>query len=201
MQIKYSVIIPCYNEALNLTKLIDACLQVKREDIEFILVENGSLDNSREILEQRIVRSEKIKAVYVDVNQGYGYGIIQGLKCASGQYCGWMHADMQVDPKVILKYIVSMERRGLTEKGELLFIKAKRSNRHLIEYFFSFGMGLYETLLFGKKMVEVMATSVLISRQLIDETIDSMPYDFSIDIYAYAYAVKIIILFSMFRLK
>jgi hypothetical protein len=37
------------------------------------------------------------------VNQGYGFGILSGLKECTGEFLGWTHADMQTDPKDLLK--------------------------------------------------------------------------------------------------
>ena len=34
----------------------------------------------------------------VEVNQGYGYGLWQGLQASTAEYVGWSHADLQCDP-------------------------------------------------------------------------------------------------------
>ena len=176
MEKEFSIIVPCYNELTNLPSLVDA---VKKINAEFILVENGSRDESRDYF--NTINEPNIKKVYVDVNQGYGYGIKQGLKVATGDYIGWMHADMQVNPSVLDEYF--------KETDTECFIKAKRLNRHAVEYFFTWGMGVFETILFKKRMKEVMAVPVLFDKHLIDD-IDELPDDFSIDIYAYVKAVN-----------
>ena len=84
---KYSIVIPCYNESENILDLVSVIKKIpKKYKAEFILVENGSMDNSRDIFEDLDIDNEYIRKVYVDVNQGYGYGIIQGLKVAKGDY-------------------------------------------------------------------------------------------------------------------
>ena len=173
---KYSIVIPCYNEIDNLPALIST---VKSINAEFVLVENGSTDSSRELFDR--INEPNIKTVYVDVNQGYGYGIKQGLKTARGEYIGWMHADMQANPGCLPAFFERAESK--------CYIKAKRLNRHAVEYFFTWGMGMYETILFKKRMREVMAVPVLFDRNLIDD-VEELPNDFSIDIYAYVKAVK-----------
>ena len=51
---KYSIILPCYNEAENLMDLVNIINKFpKKYKAEFILVENGSTDNSREIFEKQ----------------------------------------------------------------------------------------------------------------------------------------------------
>ena len=41
-----SIIIPCYNEELSIPKLIDNCLSIINDDIEIIIVDNGSIDDT-----------------------------------------------------------------------------------------------------------------------------------------------------------
>ena len=70
---KYSVIIPCYNEEKNLQNLVNALLHVcKKRDLEFVLVENGSLDKSKDFFKKNIEgKYEKIRIIYVDINHIY----------------------------------------------------------------------------------------------------------------------------------
>ena len=98
--IKLSLIIPCYNEAQSLPRLIGRLKECfTRADVEVVLVDNGSKDASQQILAEQLACSTNIRSVRVEVNQGYGYGILQGLKAAHGTYIGWTHADLQTDPK------------------------------------------------------------------------------------------------------
>ena len=114
---KYSIIIPCYNEEDNIEKLINL-LSSKSNlyDIEWIIVENGSKDNTRTLLNNICKDKKNFKLVYIDENQGYGYGIVQGLKNVSGDYVGWLHADMQVSPDSMLEFIKLNELSKETKK-------------------------------------------------------------------------------------
>ena len=59
---KYSIVIPCYNESENLVDLVNAIKKIpKKYKVEFILVENGSLDNSKEIFEKLDIDNKMIK--------------------------------------------------------------------------------------------------------------------------------------------
>ena len=52
MTIKYSIVLPCYNEEKNLVHLIRECEQsLCKNDIEVILINNGSTDNTNKILD------------------------------------------------------------------------------------------------------------------------------------------------------
>ena len=67
------------------------------------MVNNGSTDDSAKVLDELVPQYSFVKTVFVPINQRYGYGILQGLKEADGDYVGWIHADMQTDPADIIK--------------------------------------------------------------------------------------------------
>jgi putative flippase GtrA len=183
----FSIVIPCYNEAENLEKLVAALKKFpKRYDVEFILVENGSTDNSRKLFRSmKDIDGKRIKKVYVDENKGYGFGIISGLRKAKNEFVGWLHADLQYDPAVLANFFDYIDQ----SKNEKILMKGQRRNRHVVEYIFTFGMGVYDSLLFKKHMSNVMAMPVIFNRELLDY-IDDYPEDFTIDIFAYALAQK-----------
>lgn len=188
---KISIIFPCYNECGSIKKLYTILKKFpKKYDAEFILVENGSTDNSRKIFKE-LPKTSNVKLVYIDKNQGYGYGIIQGVQAATGDYIGWLHSDLQYNPLDLIPFFEYIKNH----QSEKLLLKGKRKNRKLIEYFFTFGMGIYDTLLFKHKMSNVMAMPVIFNRELLSNHKDHnlqllLPKDFTIDIFIYALAIK-----------
>lgn len=184
---KFSIIIPCYNEAKNLPSLIEALQQVPQKgyDVEFILVENGSVDNSRQVfgaLPQ--IDQIFIKSVYVDVNQGYGYGLIQGWQAATGDYIGWIHADMQISPEQL---VIFFDYAARYTGVQPLFIKGSRTNRSPLDRFFTAGMTWFETFLFGYYLHDIGAMPVLFDTRLLSQ-MDKPSFDFSLDLYCYVTA-------------
>ncbi|MBX3103282.1 MAG: glycosyltransferase family 2 protein, partial [Bacteroidetes bacterium] len=94
-----TVVIPCYNEALNIPLLLRRFAEkIDRDDVELLLVNNGSKDNSAEVLAAELPKYPFARTHLVPVNQGYGYGILSGLAQTTAPYIGWTHADMQTDP-------------------------------------------------------------------------------------------------------
>lgn len=185
---KFSMIIPCYNEKENINSLVERVLPIqKKYNVEFILVENGSLDNSKEYFKKNIENHYKnIKVVYVSKNRGYGYGIQQGLWAASGEYVGWMHADMQVAPEICMSFF---EYILCHPDQNLMFLKGRRMNRSTFDQFFTKGQAVFNSVLFRKKLYDVGAVPVLFHNSLIDH-IDAMPDDFSIELYVYIKAIE-----------
>ena len=93
---KLSIIIPCFNEELSLNKLVNNCLEYINNDVEIILVDNGSTDNTFESLLSFSLPFNLIP-IRVEKNIGYGNGILCGLKEAKGEVLSWTHADLQTD--------------------------------------------------------------------------------------------------------
>ena len=97
-----SIVVPCYNEARNIPHLVDSFKKklesFHKGDIELILVDNGSKDNTFVCISHLASENDFIKEVKVDINTGYGNGIIEGVKLARAKYISWTHADLQSDP-------------------------------------------------------------------------------------------------------
>ena len=178
--INLSIVIPCYNEEDNIPLILKRFDEViKREDIEVILVNNGSTDNSAQIINDLLPNYPFVKTVSVKINQGYGYGILQGLKVATGKYVGWTHADMQTDPNDVIRALKIIEESDFKH----IFVKGNRKKRPLFDTFFTLGMGCFETLLLGKVLWDINAQPNIFSRELIDNW-QNPPYDFSLDLFA-----------------
>ena len=185
---KFSVIIPCYNEHVNLPLLIENILPLQNDyELEYILVENGSTDNSREYLKNNIDGKYKnIKIKYLDINKGYGYGLKNGLKLAEGEYLGWIHADMQVHPNDLRPIFDFALSNNFKEKN---FLKARRMNRPFVDKFFAAGQTVFSSIVFFYKMFDIGASPLIFSKSLIDNY-DKMTNDFSIEVFTYLMAKK-----------
>ncbi len=177
--IKYSIVVPCYNESKNIPLLLEKLgTIIKREDIEIILVDNGSTDNSAEVLVEEIAKYSFARTVKVEVNQGYGFGILTGLENAIGEYLGWTHADLQTDPNDILKAIKIIEHCNDTN----VYVKGDRKGRKLFDQFFTTGMSFYESIYLGAKLWDINAQPNIFHRNFY-ESWENPPHDFSLDLY------------------
>ena len=183
-----SIIIPCYNEAEGLPALLRRIEGVCRErrDIEFVLVDNGSTDDTGKLLRAAAEANESITPVRVEANQGYGYGILRGLEKARGEFLGWTHADMQTDPADVLRALRILEREGWPPR---LYLKGRRCGRPAGDMVFAIGMGLLESLLFRRRLWDINAQPNIFHRSFY-EGWNNPPHDFSLDLYAYATAAR-----------
>lgn len=177
---RFSLVIPCYNEAANLPLLLERCKEVvKLPDVEVVLVDNGSIDSTPDVLTEFLPRYPGCRSVRVEVNQGYGFGILSGLKASKGEILGWTHADMQTDPQDAVRGLALFERHG-----SQIFVKGRRYGRPAADVFFTVGMSAFETLLLGKPMWDINAQPTMFSRGFF-QTWENAPHDFALDLYAY----------------
>jgi len=177
---KFSLIIPCYNEAANLPLMLERCKALAAEpEVEVILVDNGSTDDTPLVLLNLLPSYSGCRTVRVEKNQGYGFGIISGLKTAKGEILGWTHADMQADPQDTLRGLELFDRYGLD-----IFVKGRRYGRPLAEVLFTLGMSAFETLLLRKLLWDINAQPTMFTRRFF-ETWVAAPDDFALDLYAY----------------
>ncbi len=181
----FSLIIPCYNEKDNLPLLLDRCKELAvRPDIEVVLVDNGSTDGTKEVLENLLPKYPGCRSIRVEKNQGYGFGIVSGLKAAKGEILGWTHADMQTDPQDALSGLEIFEKHG-----DEIFVKGRRYGRPFMDVVFTVGMSLFETFLLTRPMWDINAQPTMFSRNFFESWSDP-PDDFSLDLYAYYQAQR-----------
>ena len=190
---KYSVVVPCYNEEGNINALVEEFCWVRNvrqeNDFELILVNNGSKDNTEREIDDNVNKYDFIKKVNVVNNQGYGYGILQGMAACEGEYIGWIHADLQFSPRLFADLFKRVEQTKREKKTKVYF-KGLRRNRPLIDRFFTFGMSCFETLYLKTKLWDINAQPTLMSRSLYDSA-KNPPYGFSLDLYFYYTASKL----------
>lgn len=183
-----SVVIPCYNEEKNLPAIIEEFeKEIGKKNVELILVNNGSTDNSEKILKQSEKKHSFIRTLRLEKNIGYGNGIWAGLKDAKGEFVGWTHADLQTPPKDVLRGLDIIMEQNAPKKS---FVKGKRINRSLFDAFFSFGMGFFCSLVLGKWLYEINAQPSIVHKSFL-EKISNPPKDFSFDLYALYTAKKL----------
>ena len=88
-----SIIIPCYNAGSYIKRAIESIVSQKKiYDYEIIIVNDGSADNSQEIV-MRISKEYSFVNVISQTNKGVSAARNAGLQIAQGNYCYFMDAD------------------------------------------------------------------------------------------------------------
>ena len=91
---------PCYNDATTIGDLVltaDATLRTLTDDHEIIVVNDGSRDNSAEVLRQLATRVERLRIVTHETNRGYGAALRSGFSNATKDLVFYTDGDGQYD--------------------------------------------------------------------------------------------------------
>ena len=101
---KLSIVIPCYNEAKDIASNVEKVkkyLTDNKINHELILVNDGSKDNTKEVIEA----IPGVKALSYDKNRGKGGAVKYGIESATGDYVLFMDADLSTDISAISKVV------------------------------------------------------------------------------------------------
>ena len=108
---KLSVIMPTYNEAPTLNEIIRKVQDVDYKDKEIIIVDDGSTDNTKAILDN-YKNHENITVVHHAFNQGKGKAIRTGREHVTGDIVIIQDADLETDPDDYLHLIAPVLNRS-----------------------------------------------------------------------------------------
>ncbi len=109
--IKTSVIIPVYNAEEYLEECLQSVISQTQREMEIIIVNDGSVDKSAEIIESYQNKYSYIKTINQS-NQKLGAARNAGLKIAEGEYIYFLDADDYIDSQLLEKcYEVSTARQ------------------------------------------------------------------------------------------
>jgi glycosyltransferase involved in cell wall biosynthesis len=128
---KLSVVIPCYNEATTIEKVIDAVMHSPYPDKEIIVVDDCSTDGTREILKNRI-ETKVSRNIYQPNNQGKGAALRQGIRVATGDIIIIQDADLEYDPAEYPKMLQPI----INDKADVVFgSRFMGGEAHRVVYF------------------------------------------------------------------
>jgi glycosyltransferase involved in cell wall biosynthesis len=129
MTIKISVVIPIFNEAEAVTSLIQKIDNVLSKSyvgkFEVFLVDDGSTDNTNELLAQKKMGLDWLKVITLARNYGQSTALQAGFDFSSGEIIVTMDGDLQNEPEDIPKLVNLLE-----ENKNIDLVSGWRKNRH-----------------------------------------------------------------------
>ena len=127
-----SIIVPMYNEEQNVKNLLDTVKStLKNIKYELIFVNDGSFDNTDEVVRKLCSKNKTIKYINFSKNYGKDAAVIAGMKYASGKYTAVIDADMQQHPKYLVQMYDFLNKNS--DYDQAIMINKKRSNASIIK--------------------------------------------------------------------
>jgi dolichol-phosphate mannosyltransferase len=108
-----SIVIPMFNEAENVEATIgrvEEALILFDGTYEIVAVNDGSFDNTLEVLKKKAIKDEKVKIVSYSKNFGRGMALRTGFKESKGEIIVSIDADLSYDPRYIIDFVEALRK-------------------------------------------------------------------------------------------
>lgn len=126
MQKKISIVIPCFNEALNIPKIIneiEIVFATLPYNFEIILVDDGSIDNTIEVFKIEAAKNSYVKYIELSRNFGKDQALKAGIDAFEGDALVTIDADLQ-HPTALIKEMIEKWENGF----EVVYAFRKEDN-------------------------------------------------------------------------
>ena len=135
MNDKISIIIPAFNIQDYLGNTLDSVLAQSYDNLEIIVVNDGSKDNTGSILDDYAQKDSRIKAIYQE-NSGVTSARLCGIQAASGAYIGFVDGDDFIEPQMYMRLMENAKRfdADISHCGYQMVFPAGR-----IDYYYNTG--------------------------------------------------------------
>ncbi len=163
---KLSIVIPVYNGALTISTLVEEVFKViTTYELEIILVNDGSKDNSEDVCE-KLAAAKKVKFISLRKNFGEHNAVMCGLNYSTGDYVAIIDDDFQNPPNEILNLVTE------AEKGfDVVYSKYKIKNHHFFRNIGSKINDFVATSLLSKPKNLYLSSFKVIRKEVVDEII------------------------------
>ncbi|MFH1508130.1 MAG: glycosyltransferase family 2 protein [Candidatus Omnitrophota bacterium] len=161
-----SCFFPCYNDAGSIASMVvmmDSVVRKVTDDYEITVIDDGSSDGSRAILNELEAKYDKLRLVFHDKNKGYGGALKAGFYSARKEYIFYTDGDFQYDVRELDKLIPLM-REGIDVVNGYKVLRSDPLNRVIIGNIYQYLM----KFTFGFKIRDVDCDFRLMRRKIFD---------------------------------
>ena len=155
---------PVYNEestVLDVIKNVEN-LDLKSIEKELIIVDDGSTDNTKELLKK--VKNHKV--IFHEKNQGMGAAVRTGLQYATGDIVVKQDADLEYNPASFLDLLLYMQQNNLDAVYGSRFAKQKHKEI-LLHYFGNKMLTMFTNMIYGSNLTDMETCYKLIRLDVI----------------------------------
>ena len=183
-----SIVLPCFNESKNLPYIFEKYIKCEKKYLinsQLVIVNNGSTDNTNEVIKNFTSKKKNIKLLELKHNKGYGGGIIHGVTNSNGNFISWTHADCQCDLEDIFKlYFIIKNSKKKFGKG------VRKNKRNTIEKSITTLHTYLSKLILNPSMNDINAQPKIFHKSFIN-LFKNPPLNYTVlDTYAYYLALK-----------
>lgn len=163
-----SFVMPCYNEeaivGYTIPRLAEAFAQAGHH-LELIAVDNGSTDRTGEIIREYAAQNRAVVYHRVEVNEGYGAGILAGIERCQGSWIGTIPADGQVDAEDVVRLFETVVTANKPVLGK---VRRRFRMDGLRRKVVSIGYNLFVRLLWPRlESLDINGTPKLLPREIL----------------------------------
>ena len=172
---KLCMVVPCYNEEYNVKLLYEACVKTLEkyiDDTEFVFVNDGSADGTARSLKEIAESSPyAVKVINFSRNFGKEAALLAGLKYSESEYTAIIDADMQQNPKYVLRMLEVLEEHP--EYDMAAAYQDRRKESKLLSFF----KGAFYKIINSLATVEIKsnASDFRVIRRNVLEAVLSLP--------------------------
>ena len=161
-----SVIIPAYNEENTIRQVLETVQSLPLE-IQIIVVNDGSTDNTFHILEE-LKKDSKLTIVQNEVNRGKGFAIRCGIQYVKGDIVVIQDADMELSPNDLVHLVEPLKSNEVQVVYGSRFLKG-RGNASLHNYIANRILAFYTNLLYGCRITDESTGYKIFTTELLKE--------------------------------
>jgi glycosyltransferase involved in cell wall biosynthesis len=164
--IRVSIVVPVYNGSATVTELVERLGEELRPtyDLEIVLVDDGSPDNSAEVLRGLAARFDWVRPVFLSRNFSEHNAVMAGLNFASGDYVVIMDDDLQNPPSEVIKLVSKLQ-----EGYEVVYSRYDEKKHNVFRNFGSWLNDRVATVMLDKPSDLYLCSFKAISRFVVDE--------------------------------
>lgn len=150
-----SIIVPVYNVEKHLSKCIESIIDQTYSNLEIILIDDGSTDNSGKICDKYAVNDERIKIIHKE-NSGVSKARNLGINSAHGEYISFVDSDDYVDKDYIRDMFLQVKQDGT--QLSICNMMIDKNGKYSVRYSYDLN-GVYSSEEILKKILNFEMTS------------------------------------------
>jgi len=164
MKTKISVILPTYNESMNIVEMVERVLK-SVNNVEVIVSDDDSPDKTWEVVKEK--KWKNVRVIRRFKNKGVGPAIWAGIQHARGDIIVWLDADLTMPPEMIPKMLRVLETHDVVVGSR--YVKGGGDKRALSRVVTSRMINLFSNLVLNFKVLDYDSGFVATHRSVFDQ--------------------------------